>query len=100
MIIQRVGIMSLARLLAAIYGLFGLIWGIVFTVGALVGFGISEEVAKTASWLGPFFGVGAVIVVPVVYAIMGYLSGLVAGWAFNNAAETMGGLHVELTQMG
>lgn len=96
MIIKRVDVRSLARIVAAIYGVFGLVAGIFFTLAAFVGHGVSEEVAESASWLGPFFGVGAILALPVVYAILGYLGGLIGGWVFNNACQSMGGLKVEV----
>ena len=34
--------------------------------------------------------------VALVYAILGYLGGLIGGWVFNNACQSMGGLKVEV----
>ena len=100
MIIKRVDVWSLAQIVAAIYGVFGLIAGIFFSLAAFVGYGVSEEVAKSASWLGPFFGVAAILALPVAYAIMGYLGGLIGAWVFNNVCQSMGGLKVEVEQVG
>lgn len=94
MVIKGVGITSVARIAAAIYGVFGLIVGIGFTLATLLGSGVSDEISKSATWLGPFFGLGAVLALPVLYAVMGYLGGLIGAWVFNNACQSMGGLEV------
>lgn len=96
MIIKKVDVLSLAQITAALYGVFGLIAGIFFSVATFAGYGISEKVANSAAWLGPFFGVGAILALPVAYAIMGFLGGLIGAWVFNNVCQTMGGLKVEV----
>ena len=86
----------MAQIVASIYGIFGLIVGIFFSLAAFAGYAISDEVAESASWLGPLFGVGAILALPVIYAIMGYLGGLIGAWVFNNVCQTMGGLKIEV----
>ena len=70
MTIKSVGVMSVARITAAIYGIFGLIAGVLFTLASLAGFGLSEEVSESVSWMGPFFGLGAILALPVLYFVI------------------------------
>ena len=65
---------------------------------ALVGVGLSQEVSSQTSWLGPFFGVGAVLALPVIYWVLGFLGGAIGAWVFNNVARTVGGLEIELEE--
>jgi len=94
MIIKSVGVMSVARIAAAIYGIFGLIAGVILSLAAAGGLGIKEEVSSEVSWMGPFFGFGAILALPVLYFILGYLGGAIGAWVFNNASKAMGGLEI------
>ena len=94
MIIKSVGVMSVARIVAAIYGIFGLIAGVFLSLAAAGGFGIKEEISSEVSWMGPFFGFGAILALPLLYFILGYLGGAIGAWVFNNAAKAMGGLEI------
>jgi hypothetical protein len=98
MVIKSVGILSVARFASAIYAIFGLIAGFFLSLMALAGAGISEEVSSQASWLGPFFGLGAVLALPVIYYVLGFLGGAIGAWVFNNVAQTVGGLEIELEE--
>ena len=98
MVIKGVGVMSVARITAAIYGIFGLIAGVLFTLAAVAGVGLSEEVGKEVSWMGPMFGFGAIIALPLLYCVLGYVGGAIGAWVFNNAARAMGGLEIELEE--
>ena len=95
MVIKSVNVLSCARLVAAIYGIFGLIFGLVFSFIALTGFSIAAVGGEEGpAWLAAVFGVGAVIALPVFYGVMGYLGGLVGSWVYNRAADVMGGLEI------
>jgi len=94
MVIKSVGVMSVARIAAAIYGIFGLIAGVLFSLAAMAGFGLSQDVSNSVSWMGPLFGLGAIIAMPVLYFVLGFFGGAIGGWVFNNAAAAMGGLRI------
>ncbi len=98
MIIKSVGVLSVARIVAAIYGVFGLIAGVLFSLAALAGFGLSQEVSTSVSWMGPLFGLGAIIAMPVLYFVFGFLGGAIGAWVFNNAAAAMGGLQISVEE--
>jgi len=94
MIIRSVGVMSVARIAAAIYGIFGLIAGVLLSLATAAGFGVGDEVSSQVSWMGPLFGFGAILALPVVYFVMGFLGGAIGAWVFNNSAKAMGGLEI------
>lgn len=100
MTIKSVGVMSVARIVAAIYGIFGLIVGVFFSLAAVAGMGLSEEVGSQVGWMGPMFGFGAILALPVLYFVLGFLGGAIGAWVFNNAAQAMGGLEIELEEAG
>jgi len=100
MIIKSVGVKSVARIAAAIYGIFGLIAGVLLSLLAVAGLGVSEEVSSQVSWMGPLFGFGAILALPVVYFVLGFLGGAIGAWVFNNAAKAMGGVEIVVEENG
>jgi hypothetical protein len=48
------------------------------------------------AWLSPLLGIGAVVVMPLFYGIMGVVAGAVSAALFNLFARMTGGLEVEL----
>lgn len=98
MVIKSVGVLSVARIAAAIYGIFGLIAGVFLSLMAVAGMGVSEQVSSQASWLGPFFGFGAILALPVIYFVLGFLGGAIGAWVFNNVARGVGGLEIVLEE--
>ena len=98
MIIKSVDVMSLARITAAIYGIFGLIAGLFLTLLSFAGAGLSEEVGREVAWMGPMFGLAVVLALPVIYFVMGFIGGAIGGWVFNNVCRAMGGLAIQVEQ--
>ncbi|HUD73010.1 MAG TPA: hypothetical protein VMQ62_13710 [Dongiaceae bacterium] len=86
--------MSLAKVLACVYALLGLIFGAVFSIVALV----AGSVAQPGSG-GPLmglFGVAAVIVLPVCYAGLGFVGALIMAGLYNMLAGVVGGVQLDL----
>src|SRR5215470_18382810 len=97
-VIRRVGVLSVAKILAIIYGCIGFIVGaFVAMLSVLGGFaGILSDEGRAAGVLGMFFGVGAVVFLPVFYACLGLILGLLIGSIYNAAARTFGGIEIEI----
>jgi len=99
MIIKSIRVLSLAKVMAVIYAGIGLIAGLIFSFFALLGtaFGTAFQDANGPEAIfGVLFGVGAVIVLPILYGLMGFLGGLLTSAIYNVAARLMGGLELEV----
>ncbi len=104
MVIRRVGVWSVARLYAGITGTFGLIAGVlvaaVSMLGGLAGALATDASAKgsglVAGGLGAMFGVGAIILFPICYGIMGLIGGAIGAALYNLFAGMFGGVEVEV----
>jgi hypothetical protein len=94
MIIKRVGPVSFAKVSGFLYALIGLIVGGILSLVALAG-GFTSEAAGAAG-LGAIIGVGAVIVLPIMYGLMGFVATLIAAWLYNLAAGLVGGVEVDI----
>ena len=97
-VIRRVGILSVARTLAIIYGCLGFIVGaFVAMISVLGGFaGLLSEQGRAAGVAGMFFGVGAVILFPILYACLGLIVGSIVATIYNAAAKAFGGVEIDI----
>lgn len=99
MIVKSIGVLSLAKVMGTIYAGLGLVFGLIFSFFALLGaaFGSAfQEAAGMETLFGALFGVGAVLVLPIFYGLMGFLGGLITGGLYNVAARAVGGLRLEV----
>ena len=106
MVIRRIGVWSAARLYAGISGTFGLIAGVFFalmaTVGGMAG-ALSSDAGShgaglLAGGLGALFGVGAIILMPIFYGLLGLIGGSIVAALYNVFAGLFGGVEVEVQQ--
>jgi hypothetical protein len=106
MVIQRLGVWSVARLYGGISATFGLIAGIFFalisTLGGLAGALNADASARGAGFavggLGALFGVGAIIFLPICYGLLGLAGGALGAALYNLFAGMFGGIEVEVQQ--
>ena len=95
MIIKSVRVLSLSKILAAIYGGLGLIFGAILAAVSLFGGGPLAG-PEDPAFLGVLLGGGAVIALPLFYGIMGFVAGLIVGTIYNFVAGLVGGLELEV----
>ena len=99
--VKRIGIGSAAKLSGAMYGAAGLIFGLIFGLAALLGMGLASQMSTDSgeappAFLGALFGVGAIILFPLLYGVMGLVIGAVSAALYNLFARMVGGLEVDL----
>lgn len=85
--VKRVGPLSAATVSAVVYALFGLLVGIGVAIASLV-----APVAAIPFLRGPLLGAVAVVALPVAYAAIGFVLGLVGAAVYNLAARLAGGI--------
>ena len=96
MVIRHIGVGSLARILAALYALWGFIFGVIVALIAVGGAGLSSASdSALPGWAGGLFGVGAVIFLPICYGVFGAIGGAITAVMYNFIAGMVGGLSVE-----
>ena len=89
--VRRLGILSTAAVSAVLHGLLGVLAGIAIAVVSLAG--LRKPVPFP---LGPLAGVAALIVVPLIYAVIGFVLGAVLAAGYNLTARLTGGVKVLL----
>jgi hypothetical protein len=96
MVIRQIGVGSLAKILAALYAFWGFIFGAILALAAMVGAGTGAGTDNGMPvWLGGMFGVGAIIILPILYGCFGALGGALTAVMYNVVAGMVGGLVVE-----
>jgi len=93
MVLGSIDPMSLAKILAVM----GIIWGLVIAVVSLL-------FAPMQSYMGRFYagfeamGLGAfgIILLPIYYAIIGFIGGYIGAWIYNYVVKFVGGVKIEL----
>ena len=97
MVVKRVGPLSAAKIAPIIYAIFGLIFGGLFSLfgmaGALAGGG--ENSGLGAGIMG-MVGVGAIVVLPIFYACLGFVGTLIGALLYNLVAGMVGGIEVDV----
>jgi hypothetical protein len=92
MIVKRVGPMSLAKISATLYALIGLIIGACVSAVSMIGGALG---GSDAGMMGLVFGAAAVILLPVIYGLMGFVGSLIGASLFNLAAGWVGGIELD-----
>jgi hypothetical protein len=86
--VKRLGVMSVAKVLGALYGAMAIIFVPIFLIMAAYG------------PQGTGFTAALAVLLPVFYAIGGFVGGAFMAWIYNLAAQFVGGIEVgvELTK--
>jgi hypothetical protein len=99
--IRRVGVLSVGKVMGLTYALIGLVAGGIFALfsffGAALGSAMAESTGEAGGAIfGALFGVGAIIILPIFYGILGFLAGVLGAVFYNLVAGAVGGVELEL----
>jgi hypothetical protein len=94
MVIKRVGPVSCAKVVAALYMIVGVAIGALISLGSMAG-GMASE-APWMAGLGAAIGIAAIVVLPLVYGALGFVATLIGAWLYNIAAGIVGGIEIDV----
>ncbi len=94
MVIKRVGVWSVARMYGALMAGLGLLIGLVVAVLSAVGMTMAE--GDEPGMVGAAMGVGAVVIVPIFYGVLGICAGAIGGALYNVVAGVVGGVSIDV----
>ncbi len=95
MVVKRIGVWSLARIYGALMAGMGLLVGLLIALFSLAGARLAGEMQDAPTWLVPAFGLGAIILAPIFYGIMGLIVGAITAVLYNIFAGIVGGVVLE-----
>jgi len=98
MVLKRIAPGSAFKVGGAIYAALGLVFGAIVACASLLGaaFARGATAHNSAGFLGIFFGVGAVIFIPLFYGLLGALMAALMAWVYNSLVGLTGGLKIDL----
>jgi len=94
MVVKRVVPLSVAKVAGTLYAFLGLIFGALFSLIAITGGLASEQ--SGAGMFGAIFGVGAIIIAPILYGAMGFVMSLIMAAIYNLVAGMVGGVEIDV----
>lgn len=91
--VKNIGPVSAMKIGGVLHAILGLIIGAMFSLIGMLGMasGSSEM-----GMMGAMFGVGAIIIAPILYGIFGAIGSAIVALLFNLCAKFVGGLEVEI----
>jgi hypothetical protein len=95
MIVRRVGPLSFAKLMAALYGLMGLLFGAIVSLISIAGGALIPK-DDTGGMTGALFGAAAIVVLPIFYGALGFVFSLIGAALYNAVASVVGGIEIEV----
>ncbi len=99
MIVKSLGLFSLAKIMGIIYAFLGFIAGLFFSFFVLMGAFLGSVLEDSPEPLvGIVFGVGSVVLFPILYGVLGFIGGIVIAGIYNLTAKWVGGLEIELEE--
>jgi hypothetical protein len=92
MVIKRIGVLKLAIFQSALMAAFGLIVALVFMFFGAMFSGFGGHSAGIAGVMG----IAALIVLPIMYAVIGFIAGAIGAALYNLVAGIVGGIEIEV----
>jgi len=93
MVIRRVGPLSCAKVAGLLYLILGFVFGAFVSLFALGGSLVGDPSEGTVA--GMAFGAGAIVILPICYAVFGFVMTLVMASLFNLVVGITGGIEVD-----
>lgn len=92
MVIKRVGVLRLAVFQAALMAAFGLFAALLILLfGAMLG-----SANHQAGMFGMVGGIAALIFLPIMYGVIGFIAGAIGGALYNLVAGVVGGIEIDV----
>jgi hypothetical protein len=101
MILKRIGVLSGAKVFGAVYAGMGLVIGCIFSLFAMLQgaiLGATSDLGGMGGAFGMLFGVGAIILFPIFYGLMGFLGGALGAFIYNLVSGFVGGLELTMAE--
>ncbi len=101
--LRRIGVGSAAKMAGVMYAILGLIIGLIVALVSTLSAGFlasAQNEPGMPPWLGAAFGMGAIVVFPILYGVLGAVFGAITAAVYNGVAGIAGGLHLEFDEPG
>ena len=96
MVLNRIGVLSTGKILGILYAGLGLLIGGLFSLFSLLGAAVGASQDAGGAFFAMVFGIGAVVILPIFYGVLGLIGGILTAALYNLAASVVGGIELEL----
>lgn len=86
---------SVAKIAGMLHLILGFVMGLVY---AGIGMTMSDVLMESSSMMSFMFGIGGVLVMPLVYGIMGFIIGILCALFYNWLAGRIGGIEMTFVE--
>jgi ABC-type multidrug transport system permease subunit len=100
MVIRRISPLSCAKVAGTLYALMGLLIGVCVSLFFLLLGSQIDSAQMRGPIVGLLFGAGAVIVLPIFYGVLGFVTTAIFAVLYNLTAGLVGGIEVDVDQVG
>ena len=90
--IKRIAPLQAGKILAILFGAMGLIFMPFFLLMTL----ITSQMPHAQQGIFAFIGIGMAVAIPVFYAVLGFLQGVIGAAIYNLIVKWVGGFEVEV----
>jgi len=98
MVIRRVDPLSVGKIAGLLYAIIGLFIGAILSLVTMAGATFAADAGRGAPIVGLFLGIGAIIVLPVFYGVLGFVFFSIAAMLYNVLAGMVGGVRIDVEQ--
>jgi hypothetical protein len=96
--LKKIGVLSAGKMGAGVFGAMGVIIGVIYAAIGFVAGGVAMAGGEEGGMLGFALGAGAIILMPLIYIVLGFLYGLFVSFVFNLVAGHLGGVELWLDE--
>lgn len=89
--IKKFDVMSVAKIYAALGAIFGFIFGLLMAAGASA-MGSMLSMVPGAGGMAGSLAIASIVIMPITYAIGGFISGAIGAFVYNIVADKIGGI--------
>ena len=93
--LMHIHMISLAKIIAVVNGMFGVILGFFILISKMLGVELQGDAGQLQS-----YGFWAIIILPVTYSLIGALSGVAFAFFVNTATKWVGPLQIDVAERG
>ncbi len=98
-ILKSIGVMSVAKIMGFLYACMGLIFVPFFLIIGLAGSVAGQKENPFAPFAG-IFGIVMAVLMPILYGVMGFITGAISAALYNVLAKRVGGFELDFEIIG
>jgi len=94
--LKRIDPLQLGKISGAFYGLISLIFAPLFILFAIIASFAPKAQGSPSAPITIGIGLAMAVFLPIIYAAMGFIFGVIGAWLYNLIAKWLGGIQVQV----